>query len=150
MRIQEAVRLLRTRIPDLVLSSLYTSAPMYVEQQPEFVNAVGVATTDLGPNELFVVLKSAEYQIGRRPGPPNGPRTIDLDLIAYGSLSYSFYFEDGAGLLIPHPRLGERRFVLEPLQEIAPELIIPGHPSLSVMVEKVRGQELRKMAHARI
>jgi len=98
------------------------TAPVEFERQPRFLNAVVKVGTVLGARELLDFLLDIERQLGRvRQGPRFGPRTIDLDLLVYGKERI-----DELGLTVPHPRLHERRFVLEPLAEIAPRLVIPG------------------------
>lgn len=130
-RIREAVRLLSRAIDVKAASPLYETAPMYVEGQPPFLNGMLAAETDLGPLPLLRLLKRTEQEVGRLPRERYGPREIDLDLICYGALAYRFFDESpnagGASLLeIPHPRLVERRFVLQPLHDVAPELVLPG------------------------
>jgi len=97
------------------LSSLYRSAPIgAVLDQPAFVNAVvRLAVVAVTAEELFARLASLERALGRTPGVAQGPREIDLDLIAFGDER-----RDG-GLVLPHPRAHQRRFVLEPLAEVA-------------------------------
>jgi len=103
------------------VSSLYQTEPAYVEDQPRFLNAAVLAYTDNNPHELLDLLKSIELQCGRQPkGVRFGPRTLDLDLLLYGS--YSVRSER---LQIPHPRMHERPFVLAPLADLASST----HPS---------------------
>ncbi|MBL8213625.1 MAG: 2-amino-4-hydroxy-6-hydroxymethyldihydropteridine diphosphokinase [Bryobacterales bacterium] len=101
-------------------SSLYETAPMYETAQDTFLNMAVEAQTDAMPRTLLRVVKGIETGIGRKPGPRNGPRLLDIDI-----LLYSRFVVDAPGLQIPHPRLRERRFVLEPLLEIAPRLRHP-------------------------
>ena len=104
------------------LSSIIETEPWGYEDQPRFLNAVAELDTELPPRVLLELLLEVERQLGRkRSGPRYGPRTIDLDLLLYGDEVI-----DEPGLTVPHPRLHERRFVLEPLAELAPELGIPG------------------------
>jgi 2-amino-4-hydroxy-6-hydroxymethyldihydropteridine diphosphokinase len=107
-------------------SRLYETAPMYVTDQPPFLNAALLLETELGPEQLLLALKSIERTIGRQPALKNGPREIDLDLIAYGRLRYRFEADGEVRLHVPHPLTPERRFVLAPLSEIAPDLELPG------------------------
>jgi 2-amino-4-hydroxy-6-hydroxymethyldihydropteridine diphosphokinase len=102
-------------------SSLYRSAPYGPVEQPDFVNAVLVMTTERSARELLSELQAIETAMGRRRGERWGPRVIDLDLLVYGD---EVIREDG--LVVPHPGIAERNFVLLPLREIAPELVIPG------------------------
>jgi 2-amino-4-hydroxy-6-hydroxymethyldihydropteridine diphosphokinase len=101
-----------------VSSGLYRSAPRGREDQPDFVNAVLRLDIDLEPQALLRQLKSLETALGRDPdGQRWGPRLIDLDILAIEGVCL-----DEQGLGIPHPRLHERRFALEPLAEVAPDL----------------------------
>ena len=105
------------------VSSLYETAPMYVEDQAPFLNGVAVGATDLGPFALVEALKRIEAEVGRTPAIKNGPREIDLDLLTYGSLKLT---STGARpLTVPHPGIAGRRFVLEPLSEVAPDMRDP-------------------------
>ncbi|MFP5234552.1 MAG: 2-amino-4-hydroxy-6-hydroxymethyldihydropteridine diphosphokinase [Acidobacteriota bacterium] len=97
-------------------SSLYSTAPVGLAEQPRFLNAVAAVETELGPRELLDELLQIEQRFGRdrSSGVQNGPRTLDLDLLLYGD-----WVVEAARLEIPHPRLTERFFVLVPLAEIA-------------------------------
>ena len=103
-------------------SSLYRTAPVGYADQPAFINAAALVDTTLSPRALLDGLLAIERAHGRVRDVPNGPRTLDLDVIVYGDRVV-----DEPGLAIPHPRAHERAFVLAPLAEIAPELRIPGH-----------------------
>lgn len=85
--------------------------------QPKFLNGVLAAETELPPTDLLQALKAIERKLGRIKTAPNGPRPIDLDILLYGSLKYQT-----AELTIPHPRMCERAFVMDPLKEINPAL----------------------------
>jgi 2-amino-4-hydroxy-6-hydroxymethyldihydropteridine diphosphokinase len=103
------------------VSSVRETDPVGYEDQPRFLNAACAVDTELGPRDLLERLLAIERALGReRTGPRFGPRTIDLDLLLYGSETI-----DEPGLTVPHPRLAERLFVLEPLHELAPELVLP-------------------------
>jgi 2-amino-4-hydroxy-6-hydroxymethyldihydropteridine diphosphokinase len=122
--ILRAVSLLKAdpAIDVLALSTIRETDPVGIEDQPRFLNGVVEVETELPPRELLDRLLAIERRLGRtRDGPPGGPRTIDLDLLLYGD-----EVVDEPGLQVPHPRLAERRFALEPLHELAPELTIPG------------------------
>ncbi len=107
---------------DLVArSALYESAPFGPVKQPDFVNAVVQLETELDAAELLRRLQDIEQKHGRRRGERWGPRVIDLDLLVYADEVI-----DDDALTVPHPGIAERNFVLLPLQEIAPDLIIPG------------------------
>ena len=96
--------------------------------QPKFLNAVAELDTELAPLELLDRLLAIEHELGRE-GQRYGPRTIDLDLLLYGSETI-----DEPGLTVPHPRLHERLFVLEPLAELDPELGVPGKGMVSELL----------------
>lgn len=101
-------------------SSLYTSAPRDVLDQPEFTNAALELETELTPQELLVELKRLELSLGRDPqGMRFGPRIIDLDILSFDGRCVEDLELD---LIVPHPRLVERRFALEPLAELEPSL----------------------------
>ena len=103
-------------------SSLYSTEPVGFADQPRFVNAVVALETDLVPRELLNGLLAIEQEFGRdrSAGFANGPRTLDMDILLFGDLEIS-----EADLDIPHPRLGERAFVLIPLNEIAADAVEP-------------------------
>jgi 2-amino-4-hydroxy-6-hydroxymethyldihydropteridine diphosphokinase len=105
------------------VSQLRWTDPVGYEAQPRFLNGAVEVETRLGAGELLERLLAIERRLGRErgEGPRFGPRTIDLDLLVYGDSRI-----DEPGLTVPHPRLAERRFALEPLAELAPELEIPG------------------------
>jgi 2-amino-4-hydroxy-6-hydroxymethyldihydropteridine diphosphokinase len=106
----------------LAVSSLRETDPVGLEDQPRFLNGAVAVETALPAGELLGVLLAVERQLGRtRDGPRFGARTIDLDLLVYGEAEV-----DDPGLTVPHPRLHERRFALEPLAELAPGLVVPG------------------------
>jgi 2-amino-4-hydroxy-6-hydroxymethyldihydropteridine diphosphokinase len=103
-------------------SSLYRSAPYGGVEQPDFVNAVAALLTQLSARQLLSELKQIETRRGRDSGEVRwGPRVLDLDLLVYGGDSIA-----DNGLTVPHPGIAERNFVLLPLLELAPELVIPG------------------------
>ena len=112
-------------LPDTELtarSSLYRSAPLGGIEQPDFVNAVASVLTMLGPAELLAQLKRIERACGREGGGPRwGPRVLDLDLLIYADRVI-----DEPDLIVPHPGIGERNFVLLPLRELVPDLVVPG------------------------
>lgn len=98
------------------VSPLYRSAPMYVTDQPAFLNGVVVLATRSWPGELLASLKEIEGELGRVARERNGPREIDLDLLDLGGLVL-----EREELTLPHPRMGERPFVLLPLHDVRPE-----------------------------
>ncbi|MGB7291648.1 MAG: 2-amino-4-hydroxy-6-hydroxymethyldihydropteridine diphosphokinase [Thermodesulfobacteriota bacterium] len=111
------------------LSSVYETEPVGVVDQPDFINCAVEIETGLGPYALLSRLLDIENELGRKRVGAGGPRTIDLDLIFYDDLVIQ-----GEELTIPHPRAHLRRFVLEPLREIAPDFI---HPILKVSVSRL-------------
>jgi 2-amino-4-hydroxy-6-hydroxymethyldihydropteridine diphosphokinase len=101
-------------------SRLYTTSPVGYSAQRDFLNGVVELRTRLGPRELLARIKEIERVLGRRPGIRNGPRPIDIDLLLLGR-----HVVRRRGLEVPHPRMHRRRFVLEPLAEIAPRALHP-------------------------
>lgn len=130
--IRRAVELVAGFVGEVRCSSVYETAPMYVEDQPAFLNGALTGLTALGPLSLVRALKSVEHKVGRLPRIANGPREIDLDLLLYGSLS--LVSSAKPPLVVPHPRIAERRFVLEPLVEL-------GMEGYSTFLVEVQGQE---------
>ena len=125
---RDAVRRIGT-IPEIRLlrrSSLYRTEPVGFQDQAWFINAVAEIRTGLRPRKLLDTLKEIEREMGRTDSPRGGPRVIDLDLLLYGQ---EVVAEEG--LIIPHPEMHRRRFVLEPLCELASYMI---HPAFGVSV----------------
>lgn len=118
-------------------SSIYTSAPISTIPQPDYLNAVAAFDTGLDPAALLDALRSIETAQGRERIERNAARTLDLDVLLYDDLEYH-----SADLTLPHPRMAERRFVLVPLEEIAPELHIPGLGPLSEVLARCPPQDL--------
>lgn len=102
-------------------SSLYRSAPVGYADQPDFVNAVAALRTTLAARALLEALLAIERAQGRVREFANAPRTLDLDIVLYGAAVI-----DEPGLSVPHPRMHQRAFVVVPLAEIAPEVMVPG------------------------
>ena len=116
------IRAAVAQLPDVVaVSPLRETDPVGITDQPRFLNGVAALETELGPRELLDVLLAVERRLGRERRERWGPRTIDLDLLLYGDEVI-----DEDGLAVPHPHLHERRFVLEPLADLAPKLVVPG------------------------
>jgi 2-amino-4-hydroxy-6-hydroxymethyldihydropteridine diphosphokinase len=112
------------------VSTLRETDPVGYEDQPRFLNGAARLETELTPHALLERLLEVERELGRdRSGPRFGPRTIDLDLLLYGD---ELVAEEG--LEIPHPRLHERAFVLEPLYELDPALQVPGRGSVQALL----------------
>jgi 2-amino-4-hydroxy-6-hydroxymethyldihydropteridine diphosphokinase len=118
-----ALRYLEPLARAVRVSSIYETAPVGVENQPNFYNCAAEIVAGLQPAALMRHLQNIEYEIGRRPGPRWGPRPIDLDLLLYDTFTL-----DSELLTLPHPRLQERAFVLVPLAEIAPDARHPALP----------------------
>jgi 2-amino-4-hydroxy-6-hydroxymethyldihydropteridine diphosphokinase len=119
----------------LRVSTLRETDPVGLTDQPRFLNGAAMIATNATADALLQRLLDVERRLGRdrSASPPGGPRTIDLDLLLYGDETI-----DEPGLQVPHPRLHERRFVLEPLQEISPELVIPGRGPVSALLAKLK------------
>lgn len=106
----------------LVVSPFYRTAPFGPVEQPDFVNAAAGVLTTLDPETLHAALKDLELRLGRRPPRERwGPREIDLDLLVHGAAR-----RDTPVLSLPHPGIPQRDFVLYPLRDIAPDLLVPG------------------------
>ena len=122
-------------------SSLYRSQPIGPRDQPEFVNAVVRLETGLSPLTLLDRLQALEAVHGRvRGGERWGPRTLDLDLLLYGD-----QVMDHPRLQLPHPRLAERRFALEPLVELNPELTLPDGRALRALLDQCSDQAVARI-----
>ena len=139
--LRDAVELLaEPQLQAVRVSSFYETEPLEVRDQPWFLNAVVEAETDLFPKQLLARVQRIEQVLGRRLLKPKGPRTIDIDILLYGGAVI-----DADELQVPHPRLAERRFVLEPLAELAPNL---HHPvtgrTVAEMLLAVTGQQVRR------
>ncbi|NLF55738.1 MAG: 2-amino-4-hydroxy-6-hydroxymethyldihydropteridine diphosphokinase [Thauera phenolivorans] len=120
-------------------SSLYRSAPVGVEDQPDYINAVIALDTALAPRALLEALLSIEAEGGRTRDFHRAPRTMDLDLLLHDDIVL-----DEPGLQLPHPRMHERAFVLQPLAEIAPTATIPGHGSVQSLLAGVADQSIER------
>ena len=118
--LKQAIAALTPQLEVKVRSQVYETPPWGFEDQPKFLNQVIKANTYLDPEPLLKHLKRLEVALGRKESFPNGPRLIDLDILFYDDLVM-----DKPSIVIPHPRLQERGFVLLPLMEIAPNLVHP-------------------------
>lgn len=136
-------RLPRTRL--LRCSSLYRSVPLGLAQgqatQPDYLNAVARLDTEIGAESLLGELQGIERRHGRERGLPNAPRTLDLDLLLYGE-----HVLDSPQLILPHPRMHERAFVLAPLVEIEPQAQVPGHGAVRELLAVCSGQRVERIA----
>ena len=118
----------------VAVSTVRETEPVGLAEQPDFLNAAAAIDTELPPRELLDRLLGIERRLGRtREGPRFGPRTIDLDLLLYGDEQL-----DEPGLEVPHPRLHERLFALEPLFELDPGLVVPGRGALSEIIAELQ------------
>lgn len=124
----------------LARSSLYRSAPVGKTDQPDFVNAVAALRTELTPDELLQALLQIEAQQGRVRSEPNAARTLDLDLLLFDE-----QIIHEPGLDVPHPRMHKRAFVLMPLAELSPKLIIPGRGALAELLARVARQDVTRI-----
>jgi 2-amino-4-hydroxy-6-hydroxymethyldihydropteridine diphosphokinase len=130
---EAAIRAAAERLGAVRLSTIRETEPWGYEDQPRFLNAVAELETDLSPRALLDRLLEIERELGRtRDGPRWGPRTIDLDLLLYDDERL-----DEPGLTVPHPRLHERRFVLEPLAELDPGLEVPGRGRVDALLTRL-------------
>jgi 2-amino-4-hydroxy-6-hydroxymethyldihydropteridine diphosphokinase len=122
------------------VSSVYETEPVDFKEQRSFLNLAAEAETELFPMMLLTRIQKIELALGRkRAGPPKGPRTIDIDILLYGAVRVH-----SAALTIPHPRMHERRFVLEPMSELAPDL---RHPELRGTMRQLLAQVEGQKAH---
>ena len=127
-----AIALLREATEVIKVSSYYMTKPVGYENQPDFVNAVCIIESELPAIELLNMLHGIEKAMGRERTIKWGPRTIDLDIIQYGSL-----LSNSPELTLPHPRAHERKFVLEPWLEIEPEAVLLTHGKIADLLTKL-------------
>ena len=140
--LQAAIDRLQSReLRILRVSSVYETEPQGRRNQRWFLNLVVEAETDLFPRQLLGRIAKIEQQLGRRRMLANGPRTIDIDILFYGD-----FVVETPELKIPHPRFAERRFVLAPMVELAPELRDPvSRRTMRELLPPTAGQGLRKV-----
>jgi len=126
----------------LAVSSCYRSSPVGVAtRQPNFINAVAAIETSLPADALLAALRAVERSARRRRPAANAPRTLDLDLLLYGALQRT-----GRKLVVPHPRLHLRAFVLRPLLELSPQIAIPGRGRARKFLPRTRAQTTSRLA----
>ena len=121
-------------------SSLYRSAPVGYADQPDFINAVAIIQTALAPHALLDAVLTIERAHGRVREFPNAPRTLDLDIVLYGDVVLQ-----EPGLTIPHARMLERAFVMVPLAEIAPDVVVPGRGRVRDLALQVDGGSVAQL-----
>ena len=124
-----ALAMLKEATEVTAISSYYVTKPVGGPEQPDYINAVCILESDLPALDLLSLLHGIEKSLGRERREKWGPRTIDLDLIQYGSL-----LSKAEELELPHPRAFERRFVLEPWHEIEPEAVLLTHGKISELL----------------
>ena len=132
-QMQLAIAMLREATDVVALSSIYTTKPVGGPEQPNYLNAICIAESDLPAADLLALLHGIEKTLGRERIERWGPRTIDLDLIQYGTILSS-----AQELELPHPRAHERKFVLEPWCEIEPDAILLTHGKISELLEQMQ------------
>lgn len=132
-QMQLAIAMLREATDVIALSSIYTTEPVGGPEQPNYLNAICIAESNLPAADLLALLHGIEKTLGREHVERWGPRTIDLDLIQYGSILSS-----AEELELPHPRAHERKFVLEPWLEVEPDAILLTHGKVSELLEQLR------------
>lgn len=138
--LKQAIASLTPQLEVKAKSGVYETPPWGFEDQPKFLNQVIKASTYLDPEPLLKHLKRLEVALGRKESFPNGPRLIDMDILFYDDLVVN-----KPSLVIPHPRLHERGFVLLPLMEIAPNLIHPvTQKSVREMAELIKTEGIEK------
>ena len=145
--LNKAAGLLRNEMKLLKISSMYETEPMYLTDQPWFVNCVAKFETNLAPKELLERLRNIERRLGRQENVKYGPRSIDLDILFYGNEVIN-----ESDLKIPHPKLYERRFVLVPFVEIEPDRVHPIYgTSVAALLANLDSNErvlkLQRQAH---
>ncbi|WP_295646518.1 2-amino-4-hydroxy-6-hydroxymethyldihydropteridine diphosphokinase [uncultured Methylibium sp.] len=124
----------------VALSSLYRTAPID-SSGPDYLNAVAAIDTGIDPPALLLALQAIEQAHGRERPYRNAPRTLDLDLLLHGDAVL-----DTPTLTLPHPRIAQRAFVLQPLAELAPDLLLPGHGRLDTLLPAVSDQRIERCA----
>ncbi|HRJ26812.1 MAG TPA: 2-amino-4-hydroxy-6-hydroxymethyldihydropteridine diphosphokinase [Fimbriimonadaceae bacterium] len=135
-------------------SFFYETQPLYITQQPFFLNLVIEGFSEDSPVALVQKCKELEQQLGRIPRQRNGPRELDIDLLLHGEWQYSFNHSLGQlhAVQVPHPRISERRFVLDPLADLDPSLWIPGQGTVNDLLAQpdIQAQAIRRLTHAPI
>ena len=127
-----AIAMLKEATDVIAVSTFYTTKPVGGPEQPDYLNAVCILESELPATDLLSLLQGIEKSLGRERLERWGPRTIDLDLIQYGSL-----LSKAEELELPHPRAHERRFVIEPWHEIEPDAVLLTHGQISELLAQL-------------
>jgi 2-amino-4-hydroxy-6-hydroxymethyldihydropteridine diphosphokinase len=145
LQVAKAIRVLAETpgLTMLIASSLYATAPVGYDDQPDFINAVVQVTTEIPAPELMQLLLSIEQTFGRERPFPNAPRVLDLDLLDYDGLQMQT-----AHLTLPHPRMHERGFVILPLAEIVPDFLLPQGKTVVEWATEFPHPDVRKLGTA--
>lgn len=144
--IVKALKLLARHVSALTPSGLYESSPMYETNQERFLNGAAVGQTDLEPADLLAELKVIERELGRVDRGRNGPREIDLDIVWMDGVTTA----PGEHPELPHPRAHERRFVLEPVAELDPNVELQGYGRVAELLSEpnVLAQYVQRVSDA--
>lgn len=137
--LQTAVSALAARMSVVAVSPVYATAPVGVTDQPEFLNAVLLVDTDLSPVDLLSYAHRVENAGGRVRRERWGPRTLDIDLVAYGDVVSA-----DPAVTLPHPRAHERAFVLRPWLDVDPSATLPGHGAVADLLASAEGDVVRR------
>lgn len=139
--LRRALRHLESALGPLRIAPLYRTAAVSPTPQPDYLNTAALGSTALPPDAVLALAKALELAAGRRSGPRLGPRPLDIDLLLWGDLVLPY-----PELTLPHPRLRDRRFVLEPLAAIAPDLALPPDGrTVRELLEGVREQRVERL-----
>ena len=143
-QLARAIKAIET-IPATLLihtSSFYKNRPVGPQDQPDFLNAVVSVETGLSPDKLLDYLQDIETRQGRKRNIHWGARTLDLDILLFGN-----EIINSARLVIPHPEMHRRAFVVQPLYEIEPDLVIPGQGPLKDLIQHISTDEMQRISH---
>lgn len=139
--VRNALRHLEAALGPLQAAPLYRTAAVSPTPQPDYLNTAALGRTSLPPDAVLALAKALEQAAGRLSGPRFGPRPLDIDLLLWGDLILPY-----PELTLPHPRLRDRRFVLEPLAALAPDLKIPPDGrTVRELLEAVAGQRVERV-----
>lgn len=136
--LEELAALPETRL--VARSPLYRSAPLEAPGQPDYINAVAAVDTDLSAPQLLAALQAIESRHGRERTTRNAPRTLDLDLLLFGETAFA-----APTLTLPHPRMHERAFVLQPLLDLDPRAEIPGRGAARALLAACTAQRIERL-----